>query len=308
MFLVNLKRVIRAGFVNFWRNGFVSLVSILIMTVTLFVIGSVLFLLATLDASLIDLRGKVDVNVYLTVSAPEDDIITLQKSLQALPEVKSVTYVSREDTLNNFKKRHQNDAPTLDALSELSDNPFGAVLNVVALEPGQYEVVANFLKSDNALSKDKQVIVAKVNYDDNKLAIDVLSKVIASAQKLGLAATLVLIIISIIITFNTIRLVIYTARDEISVMRLVGASSKYIRGPFVISGVMYGVVASVITLSAFYPLTYWLGTSTANFFSGINVFNYYIGNFGQIFAIIMGSGVFLGAVSSWMAASRYLKI
>lgn len=308
MLWINLKRVIRAGFVNFWRNGFVSLASILIMTVTLFVIGSVLFLLATLDASLIDLRDKVDVNVYLTTSALEDDILALQKSLQALPEVKNVVYVSREEILDNFKKRHQNDAPTLDALSEVSDNPFGAVLNVAAREPGQYETIANFLKSDSALSKDRQVIVAKVNYDDNKLAIDVLSKIIASAQKLGLAFSVVLVIISIMITFNTIRLVIYTARDEISVMRLVGASSKYIRGPFVISGVMYGVVAAVIALLVFYPLTYWLGTSTANFFSGINVFNYYIGNFGQIFAIIMGAGVFLGAVSSWLAASRYLKI
>lgn len=308
MFWVNIKRVIRAGFVNFWRNGFVSLASILIMTVTLFVIGSVLFLLATLDASLIDLRNKVDVNVYLATTAPEDDILALQKSLQALPEVKNVSYVSREETLANFKERHKNDAPTLDALSEVSDNPFGAVLNVAAKEPGQYETIANFLKSDNALSENRQVIVAKVNYDDNKLAIDVLSKIIASAQKLGLAFSVVLVIISIMITFNTIRLVIYTARDEISVMRLVGASSKYIRGPFVISGIMYGVVAAVITLSVFYPLTYWLGTSTANFFNGINVFNYYIVNFGQIFAIIMGAGVFLGAVSSWLAASRYLKI
>jgi len=308
MFFVNIKRVIRAGFVNFWRNGFVSLASILIMTVTLFVIGSLLFLLATLDASLIDLRSKVDVNVYLATSAPEEDVLALQKSIQALPGVKKVIYVSATEALDNFKKRHQNDAPTLDALSELSDNPLGAVLNVSANEPGQYEAVASFLKSDNALSSDRQVIVAKVNYEDNKLAIDVLSKIIASAQKLGLALTVVLIIISIMITFNTIRLVIYTARDEISVMRLVGASSKYIRGPFVVSGVMYGIIAGAITLAIFYPMTYWLGTSTANFFNGINVFSYFITNFAQIFAIIMGSGIFLGAVSSWLSASRYLRV
>ncbi len=308
MFWTNIKRVVRAGFVSFWRNGFVSLASVLVMTVTLFVIGSVIFLLATLDASLNDLKSKVDVNVYLTTTAPEEAILGLKQSLQALPEVKSVLYTSRAQALENFKKRHENDAPTLEALQEVSDNPLSAVLNVVAQDPGQYEAIANFLKSDNALSKDQKVIVRKVNYDDNKTAITALSRIIDSARKLGLAATLVLVIISLLIIFNTIRLAIYTSREEISVMRLVGASNKYIRWPFMISGIMYGVVAGILTLVAFYPLTYWLGEATANFFSGINVYHYYLANFGQIFGIIMGSGVFLGAVSSFLAVRRYLNV
>ncbi|KKU68323.1 MAG: hypothetical protein UX89_C0005G0037 [Parcubacteria group bacterium GW2011_GWA2_47_16] len=308
MFWINIKRVIKAGFVSFWRNGFVSLASVLVMTVTLFVIGSVIFLLATLDSSLNDLKSRVDVNVYLTTTASEDDIASLRQALQGLPEVKAVEYVSRSEALDNFKNRHENDQPTLDALAELSDNPLGAVLNITATDPNQYESIANFLKSDNALAKGRQVIVAKVNYDDNKTAISVLSKIIISAQRLGLAVTVVLVIVSLIIIFNTVRLAIYSARDEISVMRLVGASNKYIRGPFVISGIMYGIIAGIITLGVFYPLTYWLGSATANFFNGINVFHYYTVNFGQIFGIIMGSGVVLGAVSSYLAVRRYLTI
>lgn len=308
MLWTNIKRVLRAGFVSFWRNGFVSLASVLVMTVTLFVIGGVIFSLATLDASLSDLKKKVDVNVYLATSASEADILSLQQSLKALSEVKEVTYISRAQALESFKQRHENDQPTLDALSELSDNPLGAVLNVVAKEPGQYEAVANFLKGDDALSKDRQAIVSKVNYDDNKTAIDVLSRIILSAEKLGLAVTVVLVILSLLIIFNTIRLAIYTSREEISVMRLVGASNKYIRGPFVIAGIMYGIIAGFITLAAFYPLTYWLGTATANFFSGINVYRYYIAHFGEIFGIIMGAGVALGAVSSYLAVRRYLTI
>ena len=308
MLWINIKRVVKAGFVSFWRNGFVSLASVLVMTVTLFVIGSVIFLLATLNASLGDLKSKVDINVYLTTTAPEADITSLEEALRGLPEVKHVDYVSRVQALENFKVRHQNDQPTLDALSELSDNPLGAVLNITAAEPNQYEAIANFLKSDNALSKDRQVIIAKVNYDDNKTAINVLSKIILSAERLGLAVTLVLVIISLIIIFNTVRLAIYSAREEISVMRLVGASNKYIRGPFVISGIMYGIIAGLFTLGVFYPLTYWLGTATANFFNGINVFHYYTANFGQIFAVIMGSGIVLGAVSSFLAVRRYLTI
>src|SRR3989344_6058822 len=308
MMWTNVKRVVRAGFVGFWRIGFVSLASVLVMTVTLFVIGSVIFLLATLDASLNNLKSKVDVNVYLTTTAAEEEIMSLKTLLEALPEVKTVSYVTREQALENFKNRHQNDAPILEALKDVPDNPLSAVLNIVAKDPGQYEAIANFLKSDNALSKNQQVIVRKVNYDDNKIAIAVLSKIIDSAKKLGLAVTLVLVIISLLIIFNTIRLAIYTSREEISVMRLVGASNKYIRWPFMISGILYGIVAGLLTLIAFYPLTYWLGTATANFFSGINVYHYYITNFGQIFGIIMGSGVVLGAVSSYLAVRRYLTI
>ena len=308
MFWTNVKRVVRAGFVSFWRNSFVSLGSVLVMTITLFVIGSVIFLLATLDSSLDDLRSRVDISVYIVPNAPESDILSLQNSLTALPEVKEVQYVSREERFIDYKKRHENDQSTLDALAELSDNPLGAVLNVTAQEPGQYEAIAQFLKIDNVIGANTRAIVAKVNYEDNKTAISVLSQIIVSAQRLSLTVTVILVFLSLLIIFNTIRLAIYTARDEISVMKLVGASNKYIRGPFVIVGVMYGFIAGTITLSAFYPLTRWLGSATANFFNGVNVFHYYISNFSQIFCIIMGSGIFLGVVSSYLAVRRYLKV
>jgi cell division transport system permease protein len=308
MLWTNIKRVVKAGFVSFWRNGFVSLTSVLVMTVTLFVIGSVLFLLATLNSSLAFIENKVDVNVYLSTSASESDINTLKNSLQALPEVKSIDYVSKEQALEEYKKRHENDTSGLEVLDELPENPLSSVLNIKAKKPGQYETIASFLKNENTLSADSKMIIRKVNYEDNKKTIDVLIKIIASAQKLGFAVTLVLVIISILIIFNTIRLVIYSAREEISVMRLVGASNKYIRGPFVVSGIIYGALAGILTLIIFYPLTYWLGADTQDFFSGINVYRYYIVNFGQIFGIIMGSGVVLGAISSYLAVRRYLQI
>lgn len=308
MLWINIKRVLRSGFVSFWRNGFVSLSSVLVMTVTLFVVGSVLFLLATLDSSLTALKNKVDVNVYIVPGTAESNILALQKSLEARPGIKAVEYTSSEQALENFKKRHENDESARAALEELSENPLGAVLNVLAEDPSHYESIASFLESDSALSSGRETIVSKVNYRDNKVAIDRLSKIIDSAGKLGAAASFTLVILSIVIAFNTVRLAIYISRDEISVMRLVGASNKYIRGPFIISGIMYGAVAGILTLLIFYPLTYYLGAATENFMSGINVFRYYGRNFGQIFGIIMGAGIFLGAISSWLAVRKYLKI
>lgn len=308
MIWINIKRVIKAGFINFTRNTFVSLAAVLIMTVTLFVIGSVMFMVAGLNSSLNEIRNKVDISVYFKINALDDAILATKKSIEALPGVSEVEYVSKQMALDNFKKRHEGDSLTLQALEELGENPLGAVLNIRAKDPSQYEAIANYLKEDNALSQGEQNIIDRINYFDNKVAIERLAKVISAAEQFGLAISIILIIISLIICFNTIRLAIFISRDEISVMKLVGASNKYIRGPFVISGVIYGLMAGILTLIIFYPLTRWLGVSSANFFGGLNFFIYYTSNFGEFFGMIAGSGIVLGALSSYFAVRRHLKI
>lgn len=308
MLWVNLKRIIKSGFVSFWRNSVVSFASILVMTMTLFVLGSILFVGATLDASLEQIRDKVDINVYFVTEAPEEDILSLKRSLESLSEVAMVEYVSREQALERFRTRHEDDELTLQALDELGENPLGANLNIKAKKTSQYEGIAEFLGDESTLlAVGGTPIIDKVNYFQNKNAIDKLTEIIDSSEKFSLIIIAILVFASIIITFNTIRLAIYTSKDEISVMKLVGASNSYIRGPFVFEGIMYGIVSALITLILFYPLTIWLGPLTENFFSDINLFDYYIDKFSKIFFIILGSGVLLGAVSSYLAVSRYLR-
>lgn len=298
----------RSGFVNFWRNGVVSFAAVLIMTVTLFTLGVLMFMGALLESSLEQIKSKVDINIYFTLDAPEEDIFSLQKTIEALPEVASVAYISRDDALANFRERHKNDQLTLQALDELGENPLPASFGVKAKEVSQYEGIAKFLEGQSALSGGNTRIIDKVNYQQNKVAIERLTKVITGAQKIGFATTLFLILVSIVITFNTIRLAIYTAREEIAVMRLVGAENRYIRGPFIIEGVMYGLFSGIIALILFYPMTLWLGNTTEDFFGGLNVLAYYADNFGQIFLIIMSTGIGLGVVSSYLAVRKYLKI
>lgn len=307
-FKTKLRRVIKAGFFNFWRSGFVSLASILVMLVTLSVIGGVLFLGAILNTTLEELRNKVDVNVYFITSAQEADILALKERIEAMPEVQRVEHVSREDALAAFVERHANDAITLQALEELGDNPLGAVLNIKAKDPSQYESLANFLNEENILSGEGERIIDKINYFENQSAIEKLSHIINSADRLGLAISLALVVVSIIITFNTIRLAIYISREEISVMQLVGASKNYIKGPFVITGILVGGISGLLTLLVFFPLLYWLGGVTENFFIGLNVFSYYLEYFFQIAFIVVGAGVGIGAISSFLAVRKYLKL
>jgi len=304
---VKIKRMIQSGFVNFWRNGGISLSAVLVMIVALFVISSVLFVGALLTSTLNQIKDKVDINIYFVTSAPESDILALQKTLQAMPEVKSVDYVSSNQALQDFKDRHVNDQLTLQALSELDQNPLGAVLNVKAQEPSQYESIASFLQSKNLISKDGAPIVENVNYAKNKVAIDRLTSIIASSQKLGFFITLILVLLSILITFNTIRLVIYMSREEISVMKLVGASNMHVRGPFVVTGIMYGTVAALITIAILYPIMLYVhGFTTA--FAGVDLLQYYFRHFGEIFVLLVGSGVLIGGISSYLAVKRYLEV
>lgn len=302
------KRIIKSGFVSFWRNGFVSLSSVWVMTTTLLVIAGLIFMIALLGVTLDQIRERVDINVYFLPEALEEDIDGLRRSIEALPEVSVVEYITRDEALENFKERHADDQITLQALEELGDNPLGAVLNIRAKETSQYEGIAHFLESDSVLASDGSPLIDDVNYQQNKVAIDRLTSIIDSTEAVGFAISLVFVIMSVLITFNTIRLAIYVSREEIAVMRLVGASNFYVRGPFVVNGVLYGLVSGVVTLVLLYPITYWLGPKSANFFTGLNVFTYYTDNFGQIFLIILCSGIVLGAISSYLAVHRYLKV
>lgn len=307
--LTNTKRVFRAGFLNFWRNGYVSFAAVLVMTITLFVMGMIIFTSVLLQTALAQIKDKVDINVYFITEAPEGDIMTLRQSLQILPQVKEVTYTSREEALEAFKKRNENDELTLQALEELGENPLQASLNIRAKDPTQYAEIAEFLKRRSELASDSGLkIIDKVNYYQNKPAIDKLTAIIAAGQKLGSAVLIFMGAIALLVIFNTIRLTIYSSRDEISVMRLVGANNSYIRGPFIVEGLMYGIVGAVVVLIMFYPLTYWLGGSTANFFGGINIFAYYLSHFWQFSGIILLTGMGLGIISSFLAMKRYLKV
>lgn len=308
MFWVTSKRIVKTGLLNFWRNGFVSLSSVWVMTTTLLVIAGLLFMIALLGVTLEQIRERVDINVYFLPEAQEEDIDALRRSIESLPEVATVEYVSREEALENFKERHADDEITLQALDELGDNPLGAVINIRAKETSQYEGIANFLESDSVLGSDGASIIDDVNYQQNKDAIDRLTKIIDSTEAVGFAISLVFVVMSVLITFNTIRLAIYVSREEIAVMRLVGASNYYVRSPFVVTGVLYGVFSGILTLLLLYPISYWLGPKSANFFTGLNLFTYYTENFGQIFLIIMLSGILLGGVSSYLAVHRYLKV
>lgn len=307
MFWIRLKRVIKSGWVNFRRNSVVSYAAILVTTITLTVVTTLFLFQAILNAAIANIQSKVDIAVYFTVNAPEDQILSLENDLQKLPEVASVQYISADQQVLAFRDRHDNDYLTLQALDELGDNPFGGLLQITAKDSSQYDAIAQVLEGDTTIAHDNSQIISRINYSQNKEVIDRLNSLIFNARRVGLILTLVLSLVSIIIMYTTIRLTIYMARDEIGIMRLVGASGSYVRAPFLVQGTLYGAFAWLLTNFIFFPLTYVAGLKLTDLL-GINLYTYYTNHFFSVSGLVLVIGLLLGMISSLLAVRRYLNV
>lgn len=298
------RRIFTAGAKLFIRSGSVSFATVLIMTVTLLIIGFLVFLSAILSTTLTSIREKVDVNVYFVPDAAEADILSLEDKVEALPEVAAVEYTSRDQALADFRERHKDDELTLRALDELGENPLGASLSIKANDPSQYEAIVTYLEDGAGAT----ALIDRVNYFQNRTVIERLTQAINATAQAGSFIVFLFAFASTVIALATIRLAIYSSRDEIAVMRLVGASNMFIRGPFIVAGILSGLFAALISLMLFYPAAWYAAKATAVWLGGFNIFTYYVDHFAMFFLILVGAGVFLGGFASYLAVRRYLKI
>jgi len=306
--VTSIKRIIRSGFVGFWRNAFVSLAAIFVMTVTLTVVGGVMLVNELLNAALVQIKDKVDINVYMVTTASEEAIFVLKGALESLPDVREVAYTSREESLSEFRERHSNDELTIQALDELGDNPLGASLSIRAKETSQYENIATFLEQRRDSENPELPLIDRINFNQNKSAIDRLTNIIDAIERSSYIAMIILVVSTVLIAFNTIRLAIYTTREEIAIMRLVGASNMFIRGPFMLQGIMYGLVSGVLTLLILYPAVLWLGPATESFFT-VNIYTHFINNFSSAsFQAHSPSHDISGYSISWRGTRKSKKI
>jgi len=302
------KRVLVSGAKSFVRGGAVSAATVLIMTVTLSIIGALIFLSALLGYTLNLIKDKVDVSVYFVTSATEQQIFSVRDELKKLPQVETVSYTSADAALATFRARHASDQLTLQALEELGGNPLDASLEIRAKDPSQYESIVSFLQASPALTQNGTSIVDRINYAQNKDVIDRLTTAMQATREVGFGVVAIFALASILIAFATIRLAIYIARDEIAVMRLVGASSAYVQGPFIVTGVITGAVAALLVLLILWPVTWYVGGKTAAWFGGFSLAGYYASHLPVIALILVGSGVALGAIASVFAVRRYLNV
>ncbi len=303
-----LRRIFAAGFTGFYRNRTVSLSSILILTITLCIITAFYFFRAVFDYTLVQVRNKVDVRIYFTGDATEEQVTDIRARILGLPQVNTVTYTSKEQALEQFKDSHSGDQLTLQALDELGDNPFGASLSILAKDPSMYEEIARQLQTGSPILGGKEEYVDKINYYQLKDSITHLNSIIGWVNNVGVWLSIIFILMSCMIVYNTVRLAIFVFRDEIAVMKLVGASNMYIRGPFIVEAMLYAFMATIVTLVIFYGATIWVTKKTVLFFEGMNFFVYYKQHFFELALLLLCSGVLLAVISSILAVRKYLKV
>lgn len=301
--MTNLARIFKYGWLGFWRNPWISFGTIGIMALALSVVSALLILGNIADTFIAELQGKVDVSVYFKQEVEEKKILQLKSVVEQRPDVRSVEYISEDQALSLFTDRHKDNALLISSLAELGNNPFQASLNIKANIASQFEAIVSFVEGSHG--KD---IVEKINYKQNEKVIQRLTSITSSIENIGIFFTFALSFIAVVITFNTIRLVIYGHREEVSVMKLVGASDWFIRGPFVITGMLYGIIAGLLTWIAFFIAVWILSEKAITIFPGTDIFVYWSANALGTVILLLSFGVTLGSVSSFIAINRYLKV
>lgn len=294
--------MMRSGYLAFVRNGWLSTATIMVMTLALFVMGGLVMVGALAQSVLLSLESKIDVSVYFVPDAQESAILSVKRELESLPDVRAVSYISRDAALAEFRERHKENALIADALNEIGDNPLEAILNIRAKDPTHYGEISSFL------ADKRYAIVDKINYFENQEVINRLSGVLGAVRGSGIALALFLGCVAILVAFNTIRLAIYTMREEIGIMRLVGATTWFVRGPFLVSGLLYGIIAAAITIIAFFPLAWFLSPRIMALAPQFNLMAYLEHNVIEFSLMMMGVGIVLGVASSFIAIRRYLQV
>lgn len=298
---VTLKRMIGAGVLAFKRNAWLSAATVMVLGLTLFVLGNLVFVGAIANTALRSLESKIDISIYFNQDAPEPQILAVQRDLDTLPDIRETTYTSREDALARFRDAHQDDALIAGALAELGDNPLQASITVRARDTMRYGAISE------AIAKKNYAGVAKINYSENQVVITRLASIASTIRGSGALLALFLAFVAVLVAFNTVRLAIYTMREEIGIMRLVGATAWFIRGPFLISGFLYGIVAAVAVTAVFFPLVWLISPKVSLLVPDFNLFAYFLTNLLQFFTIMSVIGVVLGVGSSFLAMRRYLN-
>lgn len=299
--IVTLTRIIKFGWQGFLRNGLlnVSTVSIMILAALVFE-GLILFNVVG-QRAVASLQEKIDISVYFKSNVSEDAILNVKKSLEGLSEVKEVTYVSRDQALEDFKTKHASEETITQTLEELGQNPLLASLNIKAKDPHQYGTIANYLGG-----QDLKDDVEKVTYAQNQTVIDRLVSLIDTMKKGGILLTIFLALLAVVVTFTTIRLAIFSSSDQIGIMRLVGASNAFIRGPYIVEGVLYGTIAALISFLLFIPLISFVSPYVVGFLQEIDLQTYFDAEFVVLFFYQLIFCIGLGILSSTIAIRRYL--
>lgn len=299
MKLLKLWRTFKEGLRNFYRNGLLTIATVSVLAMSLYVVGFISTRGVMTNLLLQETEKKINISVYFNPEVSENKILEVKDTLDGYQEIKSIEYVSRNRALEEFLAGNQ-DSVIRQALDEIGGNPLLASLVITANDIGQYDIINEAI--EKAEFRDQ---ISRINYQKNKEIIGKLGDTLRAERKEGFVAGIIFIVIAILITFNAIRLTMYSHKQEFEIMRLVGASNMYVRMPFVFEGIFYGIAAAAVSMILLL-ITAKYSSLSVLFITG-DVWGFYVKYWWAILGILLLFGILLGIVGGFVAIRRHLK-
>jgi cell division transport system permease protein len=306
--LTTLWRIFLSGTNNFVRNAWLSAAAMAVMIITLTIVLFSVIANATFSYTVQTIRDKIDISVYLKDSVNDTQRESLITNLKKIDNVRAINYINKEQALKNYIALNKDNIDLQLAISQ-TDNPLPASLQIKLKDPDHIDSIKNYLEKPEikALQSDQ------TSYSgDRKEAIDKIAKATSFIRKAGVAGVIIFALISVLIIFNTIQMAIFNRRDELSIMRLLGASKWYIRGPFLVESFLIGISSAIISVvlcnTVFSVANSTLNASSFGLLDITYANTYFRNHFWLIVLVQLALGIVIAVSSSFVATQRYLRI
>lgn len=301
----NFKRIVNFALTDFSRNKGVSLAAIFVLVVTIILVTSLFFFQGFSQYLISEVQDKIDVSAYFKEDTAEEDILKIKDEiLNMSQDIKGVEYISKDRALEIFKEKHKDNKVFLKALEEVGTNPLLPSLNIRTTGSTlQYEQISNVLQTD-AYSP----FIDRVDFSQKKDTIEKVFAITSNITFFGLILGAILVIVAMLVVFNTIKLAIDGSKNEINTMRMVGASDWFIRGPFIIQGAVYGLIAFAVCIFLTAFTAFFMSSKIGIILPGFSIFGYFISNLWIFILIQIGFGVGLGTIASFIVVRRHLEV
>ena len=304
MVFLSFLRIIKFSFQDIYRNIWLSIVTITILILALFSINLLLAVRVISETAIGAVKDKIDVSLYLKPGSTEEEIMALKGQVSNLTQVKEVNYISKAQALEFFQEKNKDNPEILQALRELGKNPLTPSLVII---PKSAEVATELIEELNKIESD---LIESRNFTDHKLLLNKINSITDKVNKIGMIISLIFILITLLVVYNAVRVEIYTHREEIGIMRLVGASNSFVHMPFLLSSLIYTLIGMIVVILIFYPFLSLLQPYLETFFVGydINIISYFNSNFIKIFGLQFSAVALINALASLMAVRKYSKV
>ncbi len=300
---IKLERVLREGVRNFYRDKWLTLATVVIMSLALYLIGIGLLLGYGVMRAIDTVEERINVSVYFDLTVPAEKIENIKKDVEEkrIQQIASIRYVSREQAMQDFLAREGDVKEIQEALAIANENPLPASLVITAYDAASYEDINTYMHQEYG------DLIMNTSFDRNKKAVQDIQKMIVFVRNIGFAVGVIFVVIAVLVTLNTVRMSLYAHRKEFEVMRLVGASNLYVKVPTIVEGVLYGAVSALVAIAALVATVYGIDPFVQRIVTGVDLSAIYGSDLVVMMGVIFVLGAVLGFVSSAIGIRRYLE-